>query len=157
MKKSRKGDKQAQAMNKAINEAMNEALNKADEPYVTDAKLAVLHDQPVVTRWIVYVFFFFVVTVVVWSAFTKIDEIVRSEGNAIPLGQVQVVQNLEGGIVKSIMVREDQQVEKGDPLIEIDDTQANAELIQSESEYFDALVKSRRLLAESTGQKPEYS
>ena len=49
------------------------------------------------------------------------------EGQVIPSGKIRKIQNLEGGIVKSIKVQEGLKVNKGDVLIEL-------EMIISESE-----------------------
>lgn len=38
--------------------------------------------------------------VLLCASFTKIDVIVRTEGRIIPSGKSQIVQHLEGGIVK---------------------------------------------------------
>ena len=49
------------------------------------------------------------------------------EGQIVPSGKIRKIQNLEGGIVKSIKVKEGMRVNKGDVLIELD-------MIISESE-----------------------
>ena len=40
----------------------------------------------------------------VWAHFTVIDEVTRGMGQVIPSQRVQVIQNLEGGIVQEISV-----------------------------------------------------
>src|SRR4051794_1014653 len=40
-----------------------------------------------------------------WAALANVDEFTVAEGKVIPSSQVQVVQNLEGGIVSEILVQ----------------------------------------------------
>ena len=62
-----------------------------------------------------------------WAATHRIEETARATGRVIPSQQVQVVQSLEGGIVRAISVREGDIVEAGDVLMQIDDTRFDAE------------------------------
>ena len=41
-----------------------------------------------------------------WAHFAILDEVKRGNGRVVPLGQMQVVQSLEGGIVLEIFVPE---------------------------------------------------
>lgn len=57
-----------------------------------------------------------------WATFAQLDEVTRGEGRVIPSSKRQVIQNLEGGIVKAIYVREGDKVTKGQVLLRIDPT-----------------------------------
>ena len=57
-----------------------------------------------------------------WATFAQLDEVTRGEGRVIPSSKRQVIQNLEGGIVKAIFVREGDKVTKGEMLLRIDPT-----------------------------------
>lgn len=57
-----------------------------------------------------------------WATFAQLDEVTRGEGRVIPSSKRQVIQNLEGGIVKAIYVREGDKVTKGQVLLHIDPT-----------------------------------
>jgi len=74
------------------------------------------------------------VTFVVWAHFTVLDEVTRGMGSVIPSQKVQMIQNLEGGILQEISVQENQIVNKGDILIRIDNELAA-------SQYRDAFTK----------------
>jgi adhesin transport system membrane fusion protein len=74
------------------------------------------------------------VTFVVWAHFTVLDEVPRGMGSVIPSQKVQMIQNLEGGILQEISVQENQIVNKGDLLIRIDNEMAA-------SQYRDAFTK----------------
>ena len=48
----------------------------------------------------------FVITFILWAKDAKLDEVTRGEGRVISSSQVQIVQNLEGGILARINVKE---------------------------------------------------
>ncbi|MEM6563186.1 MAG: HlyD family type I secretion periplasmic adaptor subunit [Pseudomonadota bacterium] len=71
-----------------------------------------------------------------WAATHEIEETARAVGRVIPSQQVQVVQSLEGGIVRDVSVREGDIVQAGQVLMQIDDTRFDAErgeLLERES------------------------
>jgi membrane fusion protein, adhesin transport system len=57
-----------------------------------------------------------------WAALAKVDEVTRADGKVIPASRIQLVQNLEGGIVRRINTREGAMVKEGDLLVQIDAT-----------------------------------
>jgi membrane fusion protein, adhesin transport system len=59
---------------------------------------------------------------IVWASWAELDEVTRGEGRVIPAGHNQVVQSLEGGIIKDILVRAGDLVSRGDVLLRVDDT-----------------------------------
>jgi adhesin transport system membrane fusion protein len=98
----------------------------------------------------------FVIIFIVWAAFTEIDRTVRGQGRIIPSSQLQVVSNLEGGIVEAILVRTGQIVRSGAPLVRLDRTQTGAEY-GSNSANFEALrMRIARLEAELAGRAPVF-
>lgn len=64
---------------------------------------------------------------VAWAATYKIEETARAVGRVIPSQQVQIVQSLEGGIVRAVNVAEGDIVDAGDVLMQIDDTRFDLE------------------------------
>jgi adhesin transport system membrane fusion protein len=71
-----------------------------------------------------------------WAAVFEIEEVTRAAGRVVPTEQVQVVQSLEGGIVRRIDVREGDVVEAGQVLMRIDDTALSSqrgELLRQEA------------------------
>ncbi|WP_156502244.1 biotin/lipoyl-binding protein, partial [Oleiphilus sp. HI0067] len=117
---------------------------------------ASLHQRPKVSAWILYALSAVFVIALVWAALTNMDEIIRGEAKAIPSASIQKIQNLEGGILEEVMVRDGQLVEKGAVLLVLDDTQASANLIQSETEYLAALAKAARIEAVVNITDPVY-
>ncbi len=98
----------------------------------------------------------FVVAFFIWAAVTKLDRTVRGVGRVVPSSQLQVVSNMEGGIVQDILVRQGQQVRRGDELIRLDPTQTGAELGSGEQTLIALDMKIARLQAEVAGRAPSY-
>lgn len=91
------------------------------------------------------------ISILMWAAFTKVDVIVRTEGQIIPAGKSQLVQHLEGGIVRKILVQEGQVVVAGQPLMELSDVQTRSNLGQEQSKLDALRGREARLLAELHG------
>lgn len=86
-----------------------------------------------------------------WASIAVLDEVTTGPGKVIPSRQLQIVQPLEAGIVREILVKEGQLVEQGQVLMHIDDTAFSSELgeLQQRRGAFRAEVM--RLRAEASG------
>lgn len=104
-------------------------------------------------RIFVVVLFAVSIISVLWAALARVDVVVRAEGRIIPAGKSQIIQHLEGGIVKKIMVKEGQVVTAGEPLMELSDIQARSNLGQDESRLAALRGREARLIAEVNGRK----
>ena len=83
-----------------------------------------------------------------WAAYFEIEEVARGDGRVITRSQVQVVTNLEGGIISEIMVREGDTVQKDQPLMRIDPTRFVAAFREGEQGSLALKAKIARLSAE---------
>lgn len=95
---------------------------------------------------------------VTWAAISRIPEKVSAPGTVIPHGYSQTVQHLEGGIVREIMVREGDLVEAGQPLMQLDNTNATADLGQMNARLRALQLRGERLrqfvgVSEKTGDE----
>jgi adhesin transport system membrane fusion protein len=90
-----------------------------------------------------------VVAFLAWAYFAVLDEVIRGAGKVIPSSQLQVVQNLEGGIVEQIRIREGDTVAPGQLLLRIDDTRFDSSLQESRVRLLSLQAKSIRLKAEA--------
>ena len=88
----------------------------------------------------------------VWSAFSHLEEVTVGEGKVIPSSQIQVIQNLEGGIVAKIPVRVGDVVAKDQVVLNIDQTRFSSSLGETRAKYLALLAKTARLTAESEGK-----
>src|SRR6187402_3728476 len=98
----------------------------------------------------------FVTIFLIWAAFTELDRTVRGHGRIISSSQLQVVSNLEGGIVEAILVRTGQQVREGQELIRLNRTLPGAELGSGQATLAALRAKIARLEGEVSGQVPVY-
>ncbi|KIM00687.1 Type I secretion system membrane fusion protein LapC [Paramagnetospirillum magnetotacticum MS-1] len=57
---------------------------------------------------------------IVWAFVSHLDEVAIAEGEVVPEGKVKVIQHLEGGVVREIMVTDGSEVKEGAPLILLD-------------------------------------
>lgn len=88
---------------------------------------------------------------VTWAGLAEVDIIIRTEGRVVPAGKSQIVQHLEGGIVRKILVVEGDVVYSGQPLVELSDIQARSNLEQERSRSAAFRGREARLLAEASG------
>jgi adhesin transport system membrane fusion protein len=91
------------------------------------------------------------VTFVVWADNAVLDIVTRGQGKVIPSSQVQVIQNLEGGIMAGILVHEGDLVDKEQVLMRIENTSAQSNYDDLHSRYLSALATITRLEAEIAG------
>lgn len=83
-----------------------------------------------------------------WASLAPLAEGVVGTGSVVVDTAHKTVQHLEGGIVESLHVREGSEVRRGDLLIELSRTKAQAELDLLESRYYARLAEIDRLNAE---------
>lgn len=93
----------------------------------------------------------------VWANYAVLDEVTRGNGRVVPSSKVQVIQNLEGGILAEILVREGDTVEAGDILVRIDNTAAQANVRDLQSQYYTLQATVERLEAEQQGRDMKLS
>jgi len=90
----------------------------------------------------------------IWAALAKVDEVATAQGRVIPSRQLQIVSNLEGGVVKAILVRAGAKVTAGQPLVQLDGTQFTAEFGKTSETYKALVARAARLQAEVSGRAP---
>ena len=83
-----------------------------------------------------------------WAATAHLDSAVTAHASVSLESRRQVVQHLEGGIVKEILVREGDKVTEGQVLFRMDDTQTRANLDLFTNQLGTMLAMEARLLAE---------
>lgn len=93
-----------------------------------------------------------VVLFIAWSAWATVDEVARGEGRVVPSSRVQVIQSLEGGILKEMMVKQGDIVEAGQPLVQLDNNRFRSSALESGAQVTALTAAIARLEAEVLGR-----
>lgn len=122
-----------------------------DLKYMSYSSEAMLKQSPMVARLLLWLIAAFILIMLLWASLAKVDEFTRGEGKIVPSSDIQIVQNLEGGILAELMVAEGDVVERGQLLIHIDDTIFSSSFKERELQAEQLTVKAARLSAEANG------
>jgi len=128
-------------------------VTKDDVEFLSSASEARLLSAPEGASFLIILAFFATLAIIVWSLVMDVDEVAKAQGKVIPSRQVQVVQTLEGGIVKEIKVVEGQTVNKGDVLLVIDDVYAKSDVDENVNSYNALLARFVSLSAGLDGKR----
>ncbi|HEY8189089.1 MAG TPA: HlyD family type I secretion periplasmic adaptor subunit, partial [Micavibrio sp.] len=91
----------------------------------------------------------FVILFFIWAGFSRVEMLVRGQGQVVPTSEVQVVQSLEGGILQELLVAEGDRVKKGQILLRISDVTSSSEKGGAEAQSASLRAKKARLEAEA--------
>ena len=122
---------------------------KNDYNFMNSLSAAVLEQTPTKMSRVIKIWLITVITFIIWASLAEIDEITRGDGDVIPYGQNQIIQNLEGGIVDSILVEEGQPVKAGEVILKINNAKSTSTSRTNEMKYYELEAKRLRLYAEA--------
>ena len=128
-------------------------LSQRDYEFMHSLSAAVLQSAPKGLRKVLFFWVAAITVFIIWAYFAQIDEIARGDGEIIPSGENQMIQNLEGGIVEEILVKEGEDVVKGQILIKIDNQKSKSSFSSNTIKANALEAKIVRLRAESSGKK----
>jgi adhesin transport system membrane fusion protein len=136
-----------------INLPKKRELTSEDYEYMDSLSSAILEKHPkklhiILIFWAITIFFFFI-----WASLSQIDEIAKGVGDVIPSNENQIVQNLEGGIVENILVKEGDIVKKDDILIKINNEKSISTFESNEVKALFLEAQILRLTAQSKGEE----
>lgn len=94
-----------------------------------------------------------VVAFVGWAAYAEIDQITRAPGLVIPSSRTQVIQSADGGVIEELPVREGDRVDRGQVLVRIDRTKAEAGYLEARARAAAVSAAVSRLRAEVFNEK----
>jgi len=123
--------------------------NEKDYEFMNSLSSAILEQSPSHISRVLKIWIFTIFALIMWASFASIDEITRGDGKVIPYGQNQVIQNLEGGIVESILVTEGQIVKSGQVILKISNAKSTSTSRTNEMKYQELEAKRLRLYAEA--------
>ncbi|MCR9275381.1 MULTISPECIES: HlyD family type I secretion periplasmic adaptor subunit [Mameliella] len=88
---------------------------------------------------------------IIWANFAWLDEIVRGDGEIISSSRPQIIQNLEGGILSELLVKEGDEVLRGDVLARLHGTQFRSSVDDLQDQITALEIRRLRLEAELQG------
>ncbi len=88
---------------------------------------------------------------IAWANVFQIDEVARARGEVITGSRVQVIQAVDGGVLKELLVREGDRVEPGQVLARLDQTRFASGVGEIQARLFALEAKVARLRAEVIG------
>lgn len=133
-------------------------MQQSDLAFFNDVRAAAEVRTPRGWRGLIALVLMLMVTGMTWAHFAVLDEVKRGNGRVVPSQQMQVLQSLEGGIVREILVHEGAIVSQGEVLMKIDDTRFSAELGEVRERRAANAARVARLEAEVQERgRPEFS
>ncbi|MBM5572747.1 MULTISPECIES: HlyD family type I secretion periplasmic adaptor subunit [Deefgea] len=133
----------------------NKKIKREDLHFLGDGAAAIYGESTLLSNAILYASVALILIFIVWAFFAEIDQVTLAEGKVIPSSQVQVIQNLEGGIVAQTPVKVGDIVKKGQVLMKLDEKRFSSSLGESTVKRDALTAKLARLTAESNGSNFE--
>jgi membrane fusion protein, adhesin transport system len=116
------------AMPAALWERLTESHRLAE--FLPDAEGVIERRHSPVAGLLIVVVALIFVGVLVWSAATEVEQVVRAPGQVEPAGRVKIINHQDGGRIAEIHVVEGQEVVGGTPLVSFDPEEAEARLVE---------------------------
>ena len=90
----------------------------------------------------------FLVALLLWAAFGRLDIIAVAEGKLVPDTYVKIVQPADSGVVKEILVKEGEEVKAGQVLMRMDAALSDSDLRALTADYQNKRIALRRIDAQ---------
>jgi adhesin transport system membrane fusion protein len=123
----------------------------SDAELIQDAKEASKRETSHLARTLLRFVLLFIAVFLVWAALFQIDEVTRGDGRVVASSQTQILGNLEGGVVREVLVREGDRVAKGDVMMRLDNVQAVSQYRENRAKYLTLTAQLARLRSEIGG------
>lgn len=132
----------------SVRDTLDPPKRSADELAFLPAHLE-LTDTPVspASRWIMRAIMAFFAVALLWACIGQLEIVAVAPGKTVVGSRTKVIQPLEAGVVKRILVRDGQAVKAGDLLIELDATAAEADYAKAGEALIAAKLAELRLAA----------
>jgi membrane fusion protein, adhesin transport system len=113
--------------------------------WIGDAEWASMEQTPLRGRMMIYGIALTVVALLAWASVAALDEVTRGQGRIIPSRQLQVVQSVDGGVIREIHVQEGGVVEAGDLMYVLDRTRSLSSFQESHTQILALRARIARL------------
>lgn len=87
-----------------------------------------------------------------WLCLAQLKSATHAEGMLVIDGKRKPVQHLDGGLVRLVLMREGEVIERGQPILELDDTLQRIDYQQAVARFVETRLRQSRLRAERLGQ-----
>lgn len=136
-----------------IKEKLETMFKASDDSYEFLPIASEIQEEPLnpLGRTIFWTLMALVLFTGLWLFFGKADVVVSARGKIIPDGEIKVIQPLETGVIKKILVKEGDFVKKGQTLIEIDSSTTQPQLASLKANLDYINLERRRLNAAARG------
>ena len=131
-------------------------LLPGDSFYMKDVQESLLIQTTPGSRLVMYLIVAVLTGGLVWAHYARVEEITQGEARVISKSREQIIQSLEGGILSQMDVREGDVVEKGQVLLKIDSTRAQASYRETLSKVIGLKASISRLRAEAYQQPLQF-
>ena len=88
---------------------------------------------------------------VLWAGFAEVDQITRGQGQIIASSRTQVIQSLDGGVLETLLVREGDEVQRGQLLATLERTKTETSFRETQARLGALSGATARLQAEVFG------
>lgn len=116
--------------------------------FLNDNSSPDLSEPGIPARIIMWLVFIFIIIALIWANFAVLDEVTVATGQVIASSQTQNIQSLDGGVLRDLLVREGDVVNKGQILMHIDATRFQSSFGESQQKSLALQAKIERLNAE---------
>ncbi len=139
-----------------VNTVAETKLPRARAHFLNQAIQLEEQGVPTVINTAIYFSFFIFIAILLWTAFTSVNEVTITQGEVVPSGYIHDIQHLEGGIVSEIAVRNGDQVNPGDILIKFSEPVSQADYGQYHVRKASLTLTLKRLQAIEARRKPDF-
>ncbi|MCR5814535.1 MAG: HlyD family type I secretion periplasmic adaptor subunit [Desulfovibrio sp.] len=127
-----------------------------DIKYTSEVDAALMRRPSLGVRALSLSVFLMFVVLIIWAAFAYLDEVTHAEGAVVGSQRTQTIQNLEGGILRSILVHEGQVVEKNMVLAQLDNELAESSFRDAVNKTIENTLAIERLESEMQEKDPQF-
>jgi adhesin transport system membrane fusion protein len=110
-------------------------MNRNDIDFMSDLNAAMRRKPRVLANLLLLGVVLFIAWAIIWSSLAEIEQVTAGTGQVIPSKQIQIVKNLEGGILLEVLVSEGAHVEKGQLIMRLDDTLVGSTFREGKANY----------------------
>lgn len=129
--------------------------NRADN-YLANAILLEEATPPKYMKTTVRLVFYSFIIFVVWSIFSTLDVVTMAPGQVMPIQAIKIIQQVDGGRISEINVRDGQKVSDGEIVMRLNSTEAAAEYETIKAKYWGLYTKVERLRALVENRSPKF-